>query len=162
MKDLGFLWGKTVNSRKRSIGEPLRIKGIASTRRGKYWKTCNKMHNHFSTSDAFLQRWKLEYDCQNVEAKSALLHSSVNPDYLQWLEGHFSSTFLLVAPGLAAKPTYHQVSQSCPVIYPQIRKNTLENQHPKMMRGSLDTGTALKRCRHAKCLLFDRRNCWHS
>lgn len=121
MKDLGFLWSKTVNLRKRSIGEPLRIKGIASTRRGKYWKNCNEMHNHFGTSDAFLQRWKLEYDCQNVEAKSALIHSSVNPDYLQWLEGHFSfirpsgcsraCSQTNLSPGLPELPSYISSNQ---------------------------------------------------
>lgn len=56
IKDLGFLWSETVNIRKRSNGELLRIKGIAIARRGKYWKICNEMHNRFSTSDTFLQR----------------------------------------------------------------------------------------------------------
>lgn len=56
IKDFGFLWSKTVNLRKRSNEEPLRIKGIATARKGKYWKIWNEMHNCFSTSDSFLQR----------------------------------------------------------------------------------------------------------
>lgn len=79
IKDLDFLWSKTVNLRKRSSGEPLMVKSIVSTRRGKYWKICNEMHNCFSTSYCFLQRWKLEYHCQNIKAKSALLHARIPP-----------------------------------------------------------------------------------
>lgn len=55
------------------------VKSIVSARRGKYWKICNEMHNCFSTSYCFIQRWKLKYHCQNIKAKSALLHTRITP-----------------------------------------------------------------------------------
>lgn len=42
IKDLDFLWSKTVNLRKRNSGEHLMIKGIVSAMREKYGKSAMK------------------------------------------------------------------------------------------------------------------------